>query len=133
MSAPSAGRQLELRVIPTPLAICKLPAAADIPPWAAEAPFLIAVRTPDELTLVCSDRRVPDPTKADRRWRGLTLKATLGLAETGVMAALVVPLADADVPVFTSSTFSTDYLLVPGDRLKDAVEALGAAGHTIED
>jgi hypothetical protein len=123
---------LDLRVIETPLALCKLPSAADIPPWAAEAPFVIAVRTLEELTIVVSNRRVPDVTKASRNWRAVAVKGPIEHGETGVLLSLVAPLAEASVPVFSVSTYSTDYLLVPGDQLEAAIAALEGGGHTVD-
>jgi hypothetical protein len=126
------SRKLDLRVIETPLALCKLPSAADIPPWAVEAPFVIAVRTVEELTVVVSNRRVPDVTKASRGWRAIAVKGPIDHDEVGVLLSLAGPLAEAEVPVYSVSTYSTDYVLVPGDRLDAAIEALEGAGHTIE-
>jgi hypothetical protein len=40
------------------------------------------------------------------------VRGSLDLAETGVLAALAAPLAEARISVFALSTFDTDYLLV---------------------
>ncbi len=48
-----------------------------------------------------------------------------------MLAALLQPLAQAEVPIFAISSFDTDHLLVPGARLDDAVAALVAAGHEV--
>jgi hypothetical protein len=53
------------------------------------------------------------------------------LSEVGVLAALVAPLAAAGVSVFTISTFETDYLLVQGIQLREAIVAFRNAGHTV--
>lgn len=47
-------------------------------------------------------------------------------------ASLVGPLAEAGVSVFVVSTFDTDYLLVKGEALPKATEALGRAGHAVK-
>jgi uncharacterized protein len=105
-----------------------------LPDWAAPAGDLHAViRAPGELTVVCPADRVPDDVRAERGWRALVVDGPLDLALTGVLASLAGPLADAGVALFALATFDTDYLLVRSDRLDDAVRALRAAGHRIED
>jgi hypothetical protein len=36
------------------------------------------------------------------------------------------------VPLFALSTYDTDYLLVPGQRLEEAIAALRAGGHRVQ-
>ena len=62
-------------------------------------------------------------------WRVLAVRGPLAFELTGVLASLASPLAAAGVSIFALSTFDTDYLLVPGDRLETALAALEAAGH----
>ncbi|MGW1679227.1 ACT domain-containing protein [Saccharopolyspora sp. NPDC002376] len=66
-------------------------------------------------------------------FRALEVHGPLDFALTGVLAALLVPLADAGISVFTLSTFDTDWILVPADAAARAAEVLTAAGHTVED
>ncbi len=51
---------------------------------------------------------------------------------TGMLSAIVGPLADAAIPVMATSTFHADLVLVPSTRLDDAVAALRNAGHSVE-
>jgi hypothetical protein len=46
-----------------------------------------------------------------------------------VLASLLVPLAQAGLPVFALSTFDTDYLLVKDTDRERVLAALRAAGH----
>ena len=48
---------------------------------------------------------------------------------TGVAAALVGPLASAQISVFLLATYDTDYLLLKEESFGRAVEVLRAAGH----
>jgi uncharacterized protein len=107
-----------------------------VPDWAAgepDAALHAVVRTPAELTVVCDAGRVPDGVRAARGWRAIAVVGPLDLALTGVLAALLEPLARAGVAIFAVSTFDTDHVLVRADRLHDALAALRAAGHRIED
>jgi len=50
---------------------------------------------------------------------------------TGMLDAIVAPLAVAAVPVMVASTFHADLVLVPAERLDEAVGALRDAGHRV--
>ena len=62
----------------------------------------------------------------------LRVAGTLPFSLSGVLSGLTTPLAAAGVSVFAVSTFDTDYLLVPGDMLGPAAEALRSAGHRVD-
>jgi hypothetical protein len=106
-----------------------------VPDWATAdrpgAALHAVVRTPAELTVVCEGGRVPPDVRAERGWRALAVAGPLDLALTGVLLALLEPLAGAGVAIFAVSTYDTDHVLVPADRLGDAVAALRAAGHRV--
>jgi hypothetical protein len=73
------------------------------------------------------------PYYADKdRWFGFYGGETShNLDTTGMLAALVGPLAEAQIPVFVASTYHADLVLVPERKLDDATSALKAAGHEI--
>lgn len=50
---------------------------------------------------------------------------------TGMLSAIVAPLAAARVPVWVASSFDGDLVLVPADRLDEASGVLQAAGHQV--
>ena len=105
------AHSLSLRVLESTFAIVQLPAGSGLPWWAEDGEFLSLVRTPDETSVVCDARRVPESVRAERNYRGLRVEGTMPFEATGVLASLAVPLADAGVPVFVISTFDTDYVL----------------------
>ncbi len=49
------------------------------------------------------------------------------------MAGIATVLADAGISIFAVSTFDTDYVLVKGERLDDAIGALKAEGYFIDE
>jgi hypothetical protein len=123
---------MQLSVLGGVVAVCRLPPDEPLPGWFSDAgPFASATRTHDELSLVCSDGAVPDGVRAERGWRAIKLHGPIPFTETGVLAGLLAPLADAGVPIFAMSTFDTDYVLIPAPRLSDAVQALRDAGHHV--
>lgn len=116
-----------------PLAICRLGPDEAIPGWASMdvGPIRSVTRTADELSIVVAQDLVPDGVEGEGGWRALSVCGPLDFALTGVLASLAAPLADAAVPIFVVSTFDTDWLLLPGDRLEEGIAALEAAGHEV--
>jgi uncharacterized protein len=50
---------------------------------------------------------------------------------TGMLAAIVAPLAAGGVPVWVAASYDGDLVLVPADRLDEATELLRRAGHHV--
>lgn len=123
---------LALTLLSGPLAVCRLPAGAPLPPWALGGELSSITRTADELSIVCREAAVPPAVQAEGGWVALKVTGPLDFALTGVLAALSVPLAQAGIPLFVLSTYDTDYLLVKQTRLEEAAAALRAQGHTVD-
>jgi hypothetical protein len=121
-----------LTALPSTYAICRLAGEAPIPAWLDRGGFHALVRTSDELSLVCREDAVPEDVKSERGFRAIRVRGPLAFDETGVLASLAGPLAEAGISLFAISTFDTDYVLVKQARLRDAVAALTAAGHRFE-
>jgi uncharacterized protein len=121
--------QLKYRVLPERLAVCQLPADAPVPFWAQEGGFLCVTRSPDELSIVCEDQRVPEGVRVERGWVALKLEGPYPFSMTGVLTSFLQPLAEAKIPIFAISTFDTDYVLVKREDLERAKKALAATGH----
>ena len=50
---------------------------------------------------------------------------------TGMLSAIMAPLAAGGLPVWVVSSYDGDLVLVPADRLDEASEVLQAAGHQV--
>jgi hypothetical protein len=50
---------------------------------------------------------------------------------TGMLAAIVAPLAAGAVPVWVAASFDGDIVLVPEDHVEEASELLRRAGHRV--
>jgi hypothetical protein len=113
-------------------AIVRLEPDAELPDWVRGGHFWSATRSESELSIVCCEEDVPTDASAERGWCALELAGPLDFSLTGVVAALVTPLAEAEVPIFVISTFETDYLFVRERDLERSVEALAEAGHSVD-
>lgn len=76
-----------------------------------------------------ADDQSPDASRVERGWIALKLEGPFPFSMTGVLASFLHPLAEAQIPIFAISTFDTDYVLIKQNDLKQAVNALAAAGH----
>lgn len=122
--------RLALEVFPQILAVARLSATDPLPPW-IHGRFTSVTRTADELSIVCDAEAVPSDVRAERGWRALRVAGPIAFETTGVAAALVAPLAAAQISVFLIATFDTDYLLLKAERFEDALAILRAAGHDV--
>jgi hypothetical protein len=117
------------------IAVVRLDAGAVAPAWArpGAAGICAVVATVEETSVVCDAEAVPADARSSAGWVALVVDGPLAHTLTGVLASIAAPLAEVAVPIFAVSTYDTDWVLVPADRLADAVEALRGAGHTVDD
>ena len=123
---------MKLHTLDELYAIVRLEPDAELPDWVRGGHFWSATRSDSELSIVCCEEDVPTDASAERGWCALELAGPLDFSLTGVVAALVTPLAEAEVPIFVISTFETDYLFVRERDLERSVDALAEAGHSVD-
>jgi uncharacterized protein len=128
-SAPNASPRLS--VLQERLTVCRLEPQAEIPPWAAGAPFFCVTRTPDELSIICAEERVPAGIACERGWRAFKLEGPFDFGLVGVLASVAAPLAESDVGILAMATYDTDYVLVKEEQLDLATSALRERGHEV--
>ncbi len=131
MIVSSVSAYYTLFILEEPFAVCRLPAETPSPDWAKENGLLALIRTSEELSIVCREEYPPLDVQAEKGWRAMKVQGPLEFSQVGVVASLAVPLAQAGVSIFVLSTFETDYILVKGEWLACAVDALRRAGHQI--
>jgi hypothetical protein len=123
---------VKLSRYPETLAVVKLPPGAEVPDWAESSSIFSITATATETSIVCAARSVPRKSMHQRPFTAFEVQGPLDFALTGVLARLLAPLADAEVSVFTLSTYDTDWILVPGDDADRAEEEWRRSGHTVE-
>jgi hypothetical protein len=121
-----------LRWLPDHHAVIRMDAGA----WPAlpdGTGFRAVLHDEDETTVVAAVRDVTGlpATRRSEPWRILRLDGPLPHDAVGILARLATVLANEGVPIFALSTFGTDYVLVPSDRVRDAHRSLLDAGYTI--
>jgi len=121
--------QLKYSVLPGRFAICRLATDSAVPGWATASKFFSITRTSDELSIVCAEEFVQPGIKTEIGWACIQLQGPFPFQMTGVLAAILNPLAAARIGIFAISTFDTDCILIKADRLQAAEVALRQAGH----
>ncbi|GAB2990093.1 ACT domain-containing protein [Nocardioides montaniterrae] len=116
---------------PETLAIVKLAAGAEIPTWAESSSLFSITATATETSLICAGRSVPTKAPHKKPFTAFCVTDELTFDQVGVLAGLLVPLAEAGISILTISTFDTDWILVPTHDADKAEEAWRRSGHEI--
>ncbi|MHB8932286.1 MAG: ACT domain-containing protein [Bellilinea sp.] len=120
-----------LTLLPSPMSLCRLAPDAGIPDWVENASLLSITRTNDELSIICDAHLMPENVQAEGGWRAFKMIGPLEFTMVGVLAAILNPLAEAQVSILAISTYDTDYVLVTDPDLPAALAALHQAGHQV--
>ncbi len=106
--------------------VCKV---ESVPQELLDDRFCFVGKTDKELSLVCRTDLVPAQTLArEDGWRGMRVTGTLDFSLIGILSRISSILAEAGVGIFVISTYDTDYVLVKGNMLEKAADALHAGG-----
>ena len=127
----SPEHQLKLSLLPANFAICKFASGTSFPVDYLNSSFFSITKTDSELSVVCAESAVPANVIAQRGRRMLRVEGPLDFSLTGILASLAAPLAEAQVSIFSLSTYDSDYLLIEANNLDKAISALEQAGHTV--
>jgi hypothetical protein len=119
----SVSRAQTLRVLEGRFILERATDALEVP---FDAGLLALVFGPDGRTTVRRDDTAEDAWAA--LWNGDDAHDP---EATGMLSAIVAPLAADELPVWVASSYDGDLVLVPADRLNDAVDVLRRAGHHI--
>jgi hypothetical protein len=126
-----ASATYTLQQFPETIAVVRLAPGAEVPAWAESSSLFSITATATETSLVCANRSVPTKAQKAGPFTAFAVEGPLDFALTGVLSALLAPLAEAKVSVFTISTFDTDWILVPVGDAGKAAQAWQHGGHTV--
>lgn len=119
------GKKYCLSLLPDKLGVCRFDSGSPPPGWVRESASFYAITvTSDETSVACREDLIPADCLSEKHFRALKVQGPLDFSLTGVLASLINPLAEAGIPVFTISTYDTDYILLKEKDLERAVSAL---------
>jgi hypothetical protein len=114
------------------LAVCRLDPRAPLPDWLSPGRAFVSItRTPDELSIICSEELVPPDVPTERGFRLLKVEGPLPFDAVGIIARLASVVAAAGVSLIPVGTFDTDYILIRDNACERAIEALRDAGFEV--
>lgn len=122
---------LMLFLLPETFAVCQFAPGTPLPDWVQTNSLFSLTNTSEEVSLVCLVESLPPDVDADRDWRCFKLQGPIPFSLTGILNAITMPLAQANLGIFAIFTYDTDYVLVKQEVLPQALSALTDAGHTI--
>jgi hypothetical protein len=121
-----------LKVLQKKYSILKFQTDSALPDWIYLSDFYSITRTHEELSVVTEQ---PDPAAdnitGSKDWRVLKIIGPLDFSMIGVIADISNILKDARVPIFTISTYNTDYILVGQKDLDVTIKALRDKNYNI--
>ena len=120
---------LNIEILPWPFSVCKV---EDYSAVNLEDEFCFTGKTDGEKSLVCLTDKAPSNTteRADG-WRAFRIAGSLDFSLVGILADISGVLAERAISIFALSTFDTDYVLVKGQDLKRAANALRREGYSV--
>jgi hypothetical protein len=121
-SRPTARRQ-NLRVLEDRFVLTRV---TDVRTVAFEANLLALVLGPDGGATMRRDDTADDAWAA--LWNGDDAHDP---EATGMLSAIVAPLAASELRVWTAASYDGDLVLVPAGRLEEAADVLRRAGHHV--
>ena len=122
----------QLRELLNQLCIWRLDPDAGVPAWVWEAgDFVSVTRTEDELSIVCSAEHAGEVDDVVGPYAAFVIDQQLEFGLTGVMSALLEPIAEAEISILAVSTYDTDWILAPADQADDAAAAWRRRGHSV--
>jgi len=122
---------LTMKLLKDKFAICRLNNNESVPQWAKESNFFSITKTPDELSIVCSQDSVPSEILCEKDWIALKVEGPLDFSLIGILSSITTILADKKISVFAISTYDTDYILVKDKEVDKALDALSAERYEI--
>jgi len=122
---------LKMRVIDGTFGVCRLSSMEKLPNWIEINEFYSITKTEDELSIVCSDKNIPNEITHENDWKIIKVEGPLDFSLTGVLSSLSTALANQGISIFAISTYDTDYILVKNKDIENAINVLSKEGHQI--
>ena len=124
--------KLDLKVLKDNYAIYKLEKDDKLPDWIFSSVFYSVTSTSDELSVVAVQNiNITNYISCSSDWKIIKIEGLLDFSLIGIISEITAVLKNNLIPVFTVSTYNTDYFLVKQPDLDSALEGLRKKGHII--
>ncbi|MCM1297186.1 MAG: DUF6485 family protein [Muribaculaceae bacterium] len=124
------GKDIEIEQINCDFSVCKV---EDYSGVNLNGEYIFMGKTDGENSLVCPTPLVPQNTVGrDDGWKALRVRGILDFSLTGVLAAILKPLAENGIGIFAISTYNTDYVFIKKENYARALKVLESAGYGVK-
>lgn len=114
-----------------PYAVASLPPDAQIT-WDRKGSAIFAVAsTSTETSVICRESAIPEGTRKEGPLHLFEVAGPLDFTLTGVLSGILDPISEKGIPILTTSTYETDWILVPADRADDAEQIWRRVGFLV--
>ena len=103
-----------------------------LPEWIYLSDFYSVTRTKEEISVVAPQTDlISEDILCNKDWRIIKVAGPLDFSLVGIIADLSSVFKKKNIPIFTISTYDTDYILVKQKDINAGIQALTENGHTI--
>jgi hypothetical protein len=96
-----------------------------LPDWIYSSDFYSITKTHDEVSVITTQSElISGNYTSSKDWRILKVIGPLDFNLVGIIADIAVILKDNKIPIFTISTYETDYIMVREKDLESGITAL---------
>ncbi|KAI7900237.1 ACT domain-containing protein [Cokeromyces recurvatus] len=121
---------IQLKILPEAFSIYQYEHDFKLSSDIFDAPWYTISRTKSELSIILptlyksSFIHNQPPKKSEHGWRMFQVDAQMDFSLVGILARIITPLKNNQIPVFVVSTFDTDYVMVKEDKLTESIKTL---------
>ncbi|KAI8364790.1 ACT domain-containing protein [Radiomyces spectabilis] len=126
---------IALRILPDEFSLYQLPKDSKLPHQLLDLPWYTISKTASEISLVLPSgvdtHNALQSAKSEGGWRGLQVDAQMEFGLVGILASIIDPLRDNQIPVFVVSTYDTDYVFIKDTVLEKAIGVLSSTKNIV--
>ncbi len=116
---------MDLKVLEDKYKVIKLKPNENIPIEVLSKEEIYSItKTDEELSIVVKNDVNIKSDIIEDDWRIIKIVGTLDFSLIGILSKISTILANAKISIFALSTYNTDYILVKGDKIKQAIKVL---------
>lgn len=122
------NRTFQLQFLSQTLSVYRFSADVPIPSKVWSSDFVSVSKSANELSIVVCDSTLLEGGERSPNWRAFYIDEQLAHDELGILAHISTVLATAECSIFAISTYDTDYILIPSDKIDLAKNTLMKTG-----
>jgi hypothetical protein len=124
---------MNLTILDAKYSIYKFKIESSLPAWIYSSEFYSITKSREEVSVVTLQADIASEEIICRSddWRIIKIDGQLDFNQVGIIADLSAIFRKENIPIFTLSTYDTDYILVKQKDLYTGITALAGNGHNI--